>query len=587
MLQHIKIKNFRSLRDLSMQTKALTVLVGSNDEGKSNVLRALDLFFNHDRPTAVPLLWERDFCAFAPKVKGRAAEIEIALTFKLPDNYSLGERVVWTKKWRQQGIHLDEILTESKSSLPGRSRADSFLRAMRYDYVPAVKGEDYFQRLLAAVYDMLDATVRDSIRAAATGFTENISGHTRTILSELESRIGLKSEIQLPTDLRTLFSELEFRSQRQEYFVNLSQRGDGLKVRHIPIILRWLAEQANHLASKGRPRVVSLWGYEEPENNLEIKRAFDLAKEFLDTSATIPTLITTHSPVFYTAFKDANPDVVAIHEISFQSQNGSIATSRSGQSDAAALDSATGLLDLLRPYMKSWEDQVAILQDRLNENIDTTTPTIFVEGPSDKIILDALLERFFPTDVGRVQVRCSLSNGGGHAWVKDSLVAWHYARAEANAVGLFDADEATKPSIDAYKALVLNNTDGKTKTRFMKLKASGFVVQLKRKNFNVPLALEELYPIEAWAFAQQRGWLVRRNSLLKTYGYTKTDIAFDDYVGSVFRDDRDVLVITSCVSLERKEQLAKVVAAEIKTEHCSWNFEPLRENLEAVLEKLR
>ncbi|KWF65356.1 hypothetical protein WL91_21720 [Burkholderia multivorans] len=121
----------------------------------------------------------------------------------------------------------------------------------------------------------------------------------------------------------------------------------------------------------------------------------------------------------------------------------------------------------------------------------------------------------------------------------------------------------------------------------MKLKPSGFVVQLKRKNFNVPLALEELYPIEAWAFAQQRGWLVRRNNVLKTYDYTKTDIAFDDYVGSVFRDDRDVLVITSCVSLERKEQLAKVVAAEIKTEQCSWNFEPLRENLEAVLEKLR
>ncbi|MFM0687320.1 AAA family ATPase [Paraburkholderia strydomiana] len=587
MLQHIKIRNFRSLRDFSMETKALTVLVGSNDEGKSNVLRALDLFFNHDRPVAVPLLWERDFCAFSPKAKGRAAEIEIAVTFKLPDNYSLDERVVWTKKWRQQGIHLDQIQTESKTPLPGRSRAESFLRSMRYDYVPAVKGEDYFHRLLAAVYDMLDATVRDSIRNAATGFTKNISSHTRTILSELEARIGLKSEIQLPTDLRTLFSELEFRSQRQEYFVNLSQRGDGIKVRHIPIILRWLADQANHLASKGRPRVVSVWGYEEPENNLEIKRAFELAKEFLDTSVTIPTLITTHSPVFYTAFKEADPEEVSMQEIAFQREKGSLAESRNGQSDSTALDSATGLLDLLRPHMKMWEDQVAVLRSRLRENVDTAVPTIFVEGPSDKTVLDALLERFFPDDVDRVQVRCSLSNGGGHAWVKDSLIAWHYARATANAVGLFDADEAVKPSIDEYKSLVLENTNGHTKTRFIKLKPKGLALHLKKKNFHVPLALEELYPLDAWKLAQEKNWLVGRKNLLSTYGYTRTDVAFDDYVKKILADEGEVLMLSSCVPLEHKEQLAKVVARNIKNKACAWDFEPLRSNLEPVLEKLR
>ncbi|NBS60066.1 MAG: DUF2813 domain-containing protein [Betaproteobacteria bacterium] len=48
-LETMRVKNFRSLRDVSFEAKNLTVFVGCNDEGKSNLLRALDLFFNGDR----------------------------------------------------------------------------------------------------------------------------------------------------------------------------------------------------------------------------------------------------------------------------------------------------------------------------------------------------------------------------------------------------------------------------------------------------------------------------------------------------------------------------------------------------------
>ncbi len=308
-LETIRVKNFRSLRDVSFDAKNLTVLVGCNDEGKSNLLRALDLFFNGDRRDGYLLNWPRDFCAFAKTPKNKAPQIEITLTFKLPGSFNLGEDVLWKRVWRQESRLEDEIRLVSGKELPSRSKAYSFLKAMRYDYVPAIKGPEYFERILSAVYDMLDATVRKDIRTAAAGFTTEIQRHTKGILADLEDQLGLKSEIELPTDLRQLFSELEFRSEVGGKRVGLSQRGDGIKVRHIPVILRWLAEQANHLSAPGKPRVVTIWGYEEPENNLETRKCFELADFFIRNSSSVQTFLTTHSPVFYSVFTGVHEDV--------------------------------------------------------------------------------------------------------------------------------------------------------------------------------------------------------------------------------------------------------------------------------------
>lgn len=107
--------------------------------------------------------------------------------------------------------------------MPKRSKAYAYLQSIRYNYVPAIKGPEYFQKLLASIHDMLDATVRKEIRVAANSFTTEIRKHTKGILSDLASQLGLKSEIQLPTDLRKLFSDLEFRSESGGHDVALSQ----------------------------------------------------------------------------------------------------------------------------------------------------------------------------------------------------------------------------------------------------------------------------------------------------------------------------------------------------------------------------
>ncbi len=43
-IKNIKIKNFRSIVDIDIDTDKLNIFVGLNDAGKSNVLKALNLF---------------------------------------------------------------------------------------------------------------------------------------------------------------------------------------------------------------------------------------------------------------------------------------------------------------------------------------------------------------------------------------------------------------------------------------------------------------------------------------------------------------------------------------------------------------
>lgn len=586
-LETIKVRNFRSLREVTVDARALTVFVGCNDEGKSNLLRALDLFFNGDRRDGYVLNWSRDFCAFAKTPANKAPQIELTLTFKLPGSFKLGQLVVWRRVWRQTGLHSDQIRLADGQELPSRSKGYAYLKAIRYDYVPAIKGPEYFERLLAAVHDMLDATVRSDIRTAAAGFTSEIRRHTKEILADLESQLGLKSDIELPSDLRQLFSELEFRSDSGGHQVALSQRGDGIKVRHIPLILRWLAKQANHLSAPGRPRVATIWGYEEPENNLETRKCFDLAQYFVDTSGEVQTFLTTHSPVFYSVFNGTG-SAVSLVEVQLDPGTGTMLTPRAAgqKSDVDALHSSIGFLELLEPHVREWKKKADLLEARLAEGIDPSHPSIFVEGPSDKTILLAVVKRYFPTSAAAVRIVCSTRHGGGHAWVKDSLIAWHHTRGHSRAVGLFDGDAASQPSIDEFVEIVEVRAGGDARALKYRIKPAGIALDITKAKLRIPVAIEELCPREAWAKAEGEGWLEPRPNLTALYQFGETDVTFSDWIKSKLPDDELRTIATRRVAADYKEKFAKHVASRIADESCSFDFEPLRGLVKTLLEKV-
>ncbi|MEV6640264.1 AAA family ATPase [Amycolatopsis sp. NPDC051371] len=70
-IKRISIENFRSLRSLNVDlVRDYNSIVGLNSSGKSNVLRALNLFFNDSiDPSSLNLSMERDFSDYAPRRK--------------------------------------------------------------------------------------------------------------------------------------------------------------------------------------------------------------------------------------------------------------------------------------------------------------------------------------------------------------------------------------------------------------------------------------------------------------------------------------------------------------------------------------
>ncbi|WP_202754314.1 MULTISPECIES: ATP-dependent nuclease [Burkholderia cepacia complex] len=116
-IQSIRIKNFRTLKDVAIPFDSVTTLIGPNGTGKSTVLRALDWFFN-GKPGS---LTERD-CSFGAIDE----DIEVRVTFddltevdrRELGKYAPPETTTFTAWKRRSKDGAESISANSKSYAP-------------------------------------------------------------------------------------------------------------------------------------------------------------------------------------------------------------------------------------------------------------------------------------------------------------------------------------------------------------------------------------------------------------------------------------------------------------------------------------
>jgi energy-coupling factor transporter ATP-binding protein EcfA2 len=97
LITSIKVEGFRSIVDDSATPLGdFTCLVGTNNSGKSNILRALNLFFTGEPEPGSPLEFARDYHA-NPRSK-KKKQIRISISFDLPYYFKFREGLEDTEK---------------------------------------------------------------------------------------------------------------------------------------------------------------------------------------------------------------------------------------------------------------------------------------------------------------------------------------------------------------------------------------------------------------------------------------------------------------------------------------------------------
>ncbi len=398
LIRRIEVNYLRSLYRASIdQPGDLSLVFGRNDSGKSNVLRALNLFFNGEIEPDRDFDFKIDFSDIrqeeARAVKGRQF-VSIRVEFNVPANYknSLGSTVSVKRQWNINGE-----MTETPPrgiSTGQRIQLSKFLNRIDFTYIPAIKDLEVFGDLIERMYE---ATAQASGFQTATGsFVDAIRSETADLSRGLSDLFKSETQLAAPSEMGLLFRSLDF-SHGENGHSLLRQKGDGVKARHIPELLRYINE-------KEAGKAYFIWGFEEPENSLDFASAEAEARTFSRISSRADTqiFITSHSPAFYLAEQESKRQVLRRFFVSKQSirpesdrLDPSNAVSSIDTLDEAEKRMAEASLMQLPYIIRQWQDlkdqnsRLQSLEQKLRAELtETKTPVLYVEGAHDKKLFE-------------------------------------------------------------------------------------------------------------------------------------------------------------------------------------------------------
>lgn len=500
-IRNIAFKNFRSIRRGNIKVGAFNVLVGMNDAGKSNILKALNLFFNDQVECNSPFDYQRDFSYLFPPKSKEAKAITISIQFEIPDSFTDGGIYTWEKIWNQTGKISDEMRNDKKETPGPRSRIPTALRRIKYRYVPAVKSHDYYKTLLGDLYASVSASLDSNLKESIDVFSNALGAYTQSITSDVFKRLELSSQLTIPTDLDEIFKALIFRTNRNVNGINvpLTSRGDGIQARHIPIILKYIAQEDQKSRNRGSTKVTTIWGFEEPENGLELSNAFALADEFMEYSKDLQIFLTTHSPAFYMKKESSGVHIFYVEKSTDNSEETKIIAERS----TAKIADDMGLLPLVAPFIAEQAKKLEIAQDIYSKNILTDVPTIMVEGETDvdylklaiRHLSSALQEKL---DSHELRIIYKL-DGAGTTQLCDWALSWLYSGFRSKMYILLDKDSAGNKA----KSEIVNGEAYKTRHQALSMKIatiqpSQAIISLYSQKITPSFEIEHLCSTKVW-----------------------------------------------------------------------------------------
>ena len=534
LIREVEVAYFRSFYKVNLsRCSDLNVIFGKNDVGKSNLVRALNLFFNQETDPSTGFSFDIDFSDQRLDEASTSEDIRkfvyVKITFNTPANYkkSLGDSFYVKRQWTvSRG---EEFVEEVSSSIKPNQRhiVTRFINLISFTYIPAIKDIRIFEYLLSKIYDSI--SLSDEFSSSISEFAKQVQSLTSDMFSSLPIDLAFETKISAPRKMDELFETLDFETKSSEVGNVKSltlQRGDGIKVRHIPELLRFIAEKDRHQ--------YHIWGFEEPENSLDFisaeAEAYRIGK--LAKNPKIQMFVTTHSPSFYNLEGD---HVRKFYVRKNEAQTGAeIAQGRAlDKIDAKTAIGEGFYLPAVAETLKEYSEQQTLMINlnaeigALKEQIShASKPMLLTEGKTDAAILKEAWRRLRVDPCPFLIECCDTTDGvgGGAAGAGKLALCLKAVRLDSPQVvlGLFDRDAE---GIKAYKSLDANFP--------LSTQYEGVRENRHRKSFGLLLPVPPFRSDEADAENLCMEFLFQDHVLLSKINGQGLEINYDDIIQRV------------------------------------------------------
>lgn len=316
-IERVEIHRFRSFKDEVILADEITIFSGVNNSGKSNVLRALNLFFNFQTSYDSPHVFDKDYNQAYTGQAGGTREIIIEIHFLPQGSGALQYGFSIARSFKLDAEGFETIYRSTNQSVNAEIKEGNgkitrqftrFLNSIEFFYIPAVRDKLFVQHLFHNFERIARDTTGQEISKKVDELSNIIGDRSEEISKEFESFLQLPTKATLSSSKSDIFgavqvevwSGLQIRkkvlgsdkpSEIVDVPVNLFSSGDG-------VLMSYIAYFLAHLCRKD-PGKRYIWGFEEPENSLEYSKVHQLAAEFNTKFREYAQIfITTHSPAF-------------------------------------------------------------------------------------------------------------------------------------------------------------------------------------------------------------------------------------------------------------------------------------------------
>lgn len=385
-LSSFSIVKYRSITNArKIQTSNMTVLVGKNNEGKSNILRALTLamdimkmYSSDPRSLRLPAtylkrrtgyVWERDYpLSLQERRPNGFSSIDLDFELNSSDISAIrnltGIRLSGHVPVRVSINHSSVKIDIPKKGTPAFSEIQNKIKIIEYvcfkidfNFIPAIRTEHDALRVVDTLIEKQLSTLESN--AEYIGATRTIERLQQDVLNGISAQLIAPLQEFLPSvrdvQIHLQKDQHRFGFRRSADVViddgtptPLQQKGDGIKS------LTALA-MLNIPTSHDRVSVIAI---EEPESHLHPESARQLYETINALSVNHQVVLTTHSPLF---------------------------VNRSNLKENIIVDSGKAI-----PVKKIKEIR-DILGTRVSDNLVNAENVLVVEGEDDRIILEKIL----------------------------------------------------------------------------------------------------------------------------------------------------------------------------------------------------